>query len=70
MELSEREMEVLASVARSERNKEITRYLGITERTVKAHLPSIFNKLGIDSRAPAFAHAMPKDLLPHRSSGR
>ncbi len=30
--------------------------LGITERTVKAHLTSIYNKLGVDSRAAAIAN--------------
>ncbi len=45
-ELSEREREVLEAVARGERSKEIAARLNITERTVKAHLASIYNKLG------------------------
>ena len=45
-ELSERELEVLRAVARGERSKEIAARLNITERTVKAHLASIYNKLG------------------------
>jgi NarL family two-component system response regulator YdfI len=61
--LSEREQEVLQAVARGERNKEIARNLGITERTVKAHLTSIFNKLGVDSRAAAIAVAAQNGLL-------
>jgi two-component system, NarL family, response regulator YdfI len=55
--LSEREREVLAEVAKGLRSKEIARNLGITERTVKAHLASIYNKLGVDSRAAAIAVA-------------
>ncbi len=51
--LSAREMEVLQAVARGLRNKEIADRLSITERTVKAHLASIFNKLAVDSRAGA-----------------
>ncbi len=51
--LSAREVEVLEGVARGLRNKEIADRLSITERTVKAHLASIFNKLAVDSRAGA-----------------
>ncbi len=63
-ELSEREREVLAGVARGERSKEIALHLNITERTVKAHLASIYNKLGVDSRAAAIAVASQHGLLP------
>jgi NarL family two-component system response regulator YdfI len=55
--LSDREMEVLEAVARGQRSKEIATSLGITERTVKAHLASIYNKFGVDSRAAAIAIA-------------
>ncbi len=61
--LSEREKEVLAGVARGERSKEIAVHLGISERTVKAHLDSIFNKLGVDSRAAAVSEALKRGLL-------
>jgi NarL family two-component system response regulator YdfI len=37
--------------------------LGISERTVKAHLASIYNRLGVDSRAAAIAVAAQKGLL-------
>ncbi len=63
LKLSEREMEVLAAVARGERSKEIALKLGISERTVKAHLASIYNKLGVDSRAAAIAIAAQRGLL-------
>jgi NarL family two-component system response regulator YdfI len=61
--LSERELEVLASVADGRRSKEIAVLLGISERTVKAHLASIYNKLGVDSRAAAIAIAARKGWL-------
>jgi NarL family two-component system response regulator YdfI len=63
--LSEREREVLEAVAKGERSKEIAAHLGITERTVKAHLASIYNKLGVDSRAAAIAVAAQNGWLPH-----
>lgn len=61
--LTEREREVLAEVAQGERSKEIAVKLNITERTVKAHLASIYNKLGVDSRAAAIAVAAQRGLL-------
>ena len=61
--LTERELEVLQSAAKGERNKEIAYKLGITERTVKAHLQSIYQKFGVDSRAAAVAVAAQKGLL-------
>ena len=61
--LTEREYEVLESVARGERSKEVASHLGISERTVKAHLASIYNKLGVDSRAAAIAVAAQNGLL-------
>jgi DNA-binding NarL/FixJ family response regulator len=48
--LSEREREVALCVARGESNKEIARQLNLAERTIKAHLTSIFEKLGVRDR--------------------
>ena len=62
-DLTEREMEVLTAVARGDRNKEIGLHLGVTERTIKAHLTNIYNKLGVDSRAAAVAVAHQRGLL-------
>jgi NarL family two-component system response regulator YdfI len=61
--LTERELEVLGAAARGERSKEIAYRLGITERTVKAHLQSIYQKFGVDSRAAAVAIAAQKGWL-------
>lgn len=48
--LSVREREVAQEVAGGLSNKEIAAKLGITERTVKAHLGAIFEKLGVRDR--------------------
>jgi two-component system, NarL family, response regulator YdfI len=63
IELTARELEVLEAAARGDRSKEIAYRLGITERTVKAHLASAYNKLGVDSRAAAIAVAIQKGLI-------
>ena len=48
--LTEREREVARAVARGAANKEIARELAITERTVKAHVGAILEKLGARDR--------------------
>jgi len=63
IDLTDRELEVLTAVARGERSKEIAYQLGITERTVKAHLSNIYSKLEVDSRAAAVSEAMRRGFL-------
>lgn len=48
--LSSREQEVAKLVTKGESNKQIAAELNISERTVKAHLTSVFNKLDIPDR--------------------
>jgi NarL family two-component system response regulator YdfI len=62
--LSGREQEVLELLAEGAANKEIAAQLHISERTVKAHVTGIFNKLGVNSRAEAVAVAIRGGLLP------
>ncbi|QIG46066.1 response regulator transcription factor [Nocardioides anomalus] len=51
--LSPREREVLELVAQGLANKQIARRLGITERTVKAHVGSLFRRIGVADRTSA-----------------
>ncbi|MFB5675247.1 response regulator [Paenibacillus terreus] len=61
--ISEKEMFILQSIARGCRSKEIAFDLGISERTVKAHLTNIYNKLGVDSRSEAVAVSVERGIL-------
>lgn len=62
-EITDRELQVLRAVGEGSTSKQIALQLGITERTVKAHLTHIYNKLGVDSRAAAIAEAAKRGWL-------
>jgi DNA-binding NarL/FixJ family response regulator len=53
VDLTPREVEVLGLVRQGLANKQIARRLGITERTVKAHLTSTFQRIGVSDRTQA-----------------
>ena len=61
--LSKREREVIGLVAEGLSNQEIAERLFITERTVRYHITSIFNKLGANNRTQAVAIASRLHLL-------
>lgn len=63
-DLSAREVEILAAVARGLSNREIARALVISEATVKTHLVHVFTKLDVDSRTAAVARAREDGLIP------
>jgi len=61
--LSERELEVLALVARGASNRDAAAELFISEATVKTHLLHIYSKLGVSDRAAAVGEAFNRGLL-------
>ena len=61
--LTNRELEVLALLARGRSNKNIALRLSISETTVKSHLRSVFNKLRVLSRTEAIAEASRRGLI-------
>ena len=52
-DLTQRELDVLTLVGRGMSNKQIAWRLGISEKTVKAHLGSVFDRLGVEDRVQA-----------------
>jgi DNA-binding NarL/FixJ family response regulator len=60
--LSPRERDVLHLIVAGKSNKEIAAALHVTERTVKFHVTSIFNKLGAENRAQAVTIAHERGL--------
>ncbi len=61
--LSERERAVLRLIGEGLPNKQIATALSIAERTVKSHVASAMNKLGVDNRAHAAVAAIQRGLL-------
>jgi NarL family two-component system response regulator YdfI len=61
--ITERELFVLQAIARGCTSKEIASDMGISERTVKAHLTNIYGKLKVDSRSGAVAVAIEQGII-------
>ncbi|TAK33200.1 MAG: response regulator transcription factor [Chloroflexota bacterium] len=61
--LSDREMEVLRLMAEGARNKEIAGKLCVTEKTAKAHVSNILQKLNADDRTEAVTIALRKGII-------
>jgi len=56
--LTDRELEVLALVAKGLTNRAIGHQLGISDRTVQGHLANIYGKMGASSRTEAVMAAV------------
>jgi DNA-binding CsgD family transcriptional regulator len=63
VELTPRELDVLALLAEGASNKVIARHLGISIHTAKFHVGSILNKLDAIGRTDAVAHAARRGVI-------
>ena len=61
--LTDREMEVLQLLAQGLANKQIAARLSISEHTVKFHVSSIYNKLGVGNRTEAVRMGVRRGLI-------
>jgi DNA-binding NarL/FixJ family response regulator len=64
--LTERELDVIALLARGASNKEIASALFITERTARTHVSNILGKLGLASRTQAALYAVEHKLADRK----
>jgi DNA-binding NarL/FixJ family response regulator len=62
-QLTSREVDVLRLVTAGMTNREIASRLGISSRTIDAHLRSIYGKLGVASRSEATRYALERRLV-------
>ncbi|HXJ91597.1 MAG TPA: response regulator transcription factor [Terriglobia bacterium] len=62
-ELTERELEIVETVVAGYRNKDIAKRFTISEHTVKHHLSSIFDKVGVSSRLELALFALNHELV-------
>jgi len=67
-DLSSREMEVLAEVAKGLSNNEIAAVLNLSEKTVRNHVSAILNKLNLHNRIEAATYAVRHDIERHLPS--
>jgi DNA-binding NarL/FixJ family response regulator len=62
-QLTDRQLTILASVAQGQSNSDIAKSFGLSEITIKKHLSSIFERLGVANRSEAVALALRKQML-------
>jgi DNA-binding NarL/FixJ family response regulator len=65
--LTPRELDVLRLIGRGFPNKRIATELGVSEKTVKAHVGHVLAKLGVTDRTQAAVFAVREGLIPPRS---
>jgi DNA-binding NarL/FixJ family response regulator len=63
--LTRRELDILTNLAEGSSNREISKALFLSEKTVKAHLAAIFRKLGVTNRTKAAMAAVSMGLGSH-----
>jgi DNA-binding NarL/FixJ family response regulator len=62
--LTQRETDILALLSEGKSNRDISRALFLSEKTVKAHLAAIFRKLGVTNRTQAAMAAVAMGIGP------
>lgn len=61
--LTKREMKILALITEGKSNSEIAKILIISTHTVKAHIESIYRKLGVHNKVQAAVYAIINNLV-------
>lgn len=63
VDLSDRQIEILSYVAKGLNNREIAEVMNVGRDCIKAHLKTIFTKLGVSSRSEAAAFAVNRNMV-------
>ncbi len=61
--LTDREVEILRRVTSGLTNRQLAEELGVSTRTIDAHLRSVYAKLGVKSRSAATRYAIEHHLV-------
>lgn len=61
--LTPRELDVLRLVAKGRTNKELASAMFVSEETVKSHMKSLFQKLGVHDRAEAVSVSLKRGII-------
>ena len=61
--LTPREMDVLGCIAKGLSNQDIGKALGLSEKTVKNHLTSVFHKLKVNDRTQALVYVLKNKIV-------
>jgi len=67
-DLSGRELEVLSLVSQGKTNREIAQALALSEKTVRNHVSSLLEKLGMNNRIELATYAIKHRIATHLSS--
>jgi DNA-binding NarL/FixJ family response regulator len=68
-ELTERELQILAEVAKGKTNGQIADDLTLAEKTVRNHVSAILSKLGLNNRIEAATYAVRNNIEQHLPGG-
>jgi two-component system, NarL family, nitrate/nitrite response regulator NarL len=66
--LTRRQLEIVSAIALGESNKEVAQHFSISQETVKRHLSSIFDKLGVFSRLELAIFALNHGLIDNEGN--
>ena len=66
--LTPRELDIVAAIVDGAGNKDIAQQFGVSQQTVKNHLSSIFDKLGVSTRLELALYAINHNVLASQTS--